>query len=245
VPKTLTFNPTPDLEAKLLDALFSEHHSLASVATLAATSIEALTLWLARPVVRTRIAEVESFAAWRVRFVSTMHLTKSLHALTQVLENPNFEALSRAPDAPHAAPAPAATTTSNSSSRLSPEERTAIFRHRTYESVRRAATTLVHLARFKPIGPTAVLSANADPQTRAAGSPRSSAATGPSAQGVPPTPKPQPAHSARLPANLPAVLSNQPNTQPPATRPIFNSSSQHHPTRAAALLQSAGKASGP
>jgi hypothetical protein len=230
------FNPAPDLEAKLFEALISQHHSLASIAALAAISTEALSLWLARPAVRDRLAALESTAAWRIRLVSTLHLEATVATLTTHLKNPTLIQVASREMHELAAPSSPRSSSSHSSSEAPEDLRAALTGLRAAESLRRAASTLIRLTRFKPIGPTAAVAAPPIAPTHAAKSASSSEIS-----------------SLKLPgsSSSPAFETSNPKSPWPPARPQARPSSAHrspnisHRTSPSALLQSAGSARAP
>ncbi len=243
------FNPAPALEAQFLDALASEHHSLASLAALAATSIEQFTLWLARPAIRERVASIESAAAWHIRFVATLQLSRAVAALEQILTSPALNAAAFPSEETRRQRSAATSNTPDAAPDLT-AERTTI---RAAESIRRAASSLILLARFKPIGPTAVSTTgilpvattprthNHTPTTTPPPAPKPAEPNPPRTNREPTTPNP-----AAIPANLPLHLDAAASFLSPLT-PI---SSRGRPTKhllrsTSNILQAAGLARAP
>ncbi len=243
------FNPSPTLEATLLDALTSEHHSLASLATLAATSIEQLTLWLARPAIRDRVAAIESGAAWHLRFVATIHLSRAVAALSQVLTSPALNAAAF-PSAESRAQRTAPDPRTPSAAQSLAAERTTI---RAAETIRRAASSLILLARFKPIGPTAVITTGILPVASAPRAHDNTARPAAPTRSQPPPPQPQSSRREPTPTKpitttptLPLTL----NTTDPFLDPLSSLSPRNRPNNqpqrsTSNILQAAGLARAP
>lgn len=261
------FNPSEALEAQILEAILSEDHSLASIAALANTTKQALSLWLAKPAIRDRLANLESTAAWRIRITATVHLENSIAAIVSILKNPTLNALAfpnttAADSAERTSDSPQQTRHSELGTQHSPStaHRAPSADHplttlRAAESIRRSASTLLRLARFKPIGPTTVVPTGPSWVPRL--SEPGQQATTPRAADSPPTPAPPKPNPARA-SDQPSPRRREPTPTPiPATfdpslstllESHFTPTSTRHPRAlnpAANLLQSAGSARGP
>jgi hypothetical protein len=271
VSSSTTFNPSAPLEAQIFEALISKDHSLTSIAALAATTTEALSLWLARPDIRDRVAGIESTAAWRIRITCTVHLQAAVSALLNVLHNPTLNAIafsdpSRAAGSPPSAAATGTTTQQAISTEHSaPSTDNPLASIRAAESIRRSASTLVRLARFKPIGPTAVVPLGTPPLRSGSDAPTPAPRSEPAPTTTPHAPNPALTALLDKHATKPGRANNQPvprlagmtsGAQPRSTHslaaidrfessPASRADSQRPPNRAATLLQAAGSARGP
>jgi hypothetical protein len=134
----LHFQPsTPELATRALDACTDPALTLRDIAQQNNTTMEALSLWLTTPEVIDRLNDLHSITATRTRFLAAAHLPRSIDALSEVLIH--------AKSALRAAHSP--TPSSASSTSDIPHPPSAIIQARLLETTRRAATTLVTLAR--------------------------------------------------------------------------------------------------
>ena len=117
------FNPSPETTDALIDDLGSPDLTLRDVAGTYKTTLEALTLWMTRADIATRINNIESAVARRTRLIATNFLPSTVQLLNQILNNQHEEER---------------------------EPSTSAERRRTRDSARKAATLLYRLARFTP-----------------------------------------------------------------------------------------------
>ncbi|QYK47575.1 MAG: hypothetical protein KF838_12385 [Phycisphaeraceae bacterium] len=82
-----------DIDALLNDVL-SPNHSLTSAAAKHNLPLEALTLWLALPETRARLAAMDEAGSAHVRTVASLNLSTSVHTLVQIMAD--FRALAAA-----------------------------------------------------------------------------------------------------------------------------------------------------
>lgn len=97
-------NPSPvdghhlartNIQAPIADALLADilspHHSLASAAARHNIPLEAVTLWLALPETRARLAAMDEAGSRHVQTLATLNLSASVHTLVQIMAD--FRAL--------------------------------------------------------------------------------------------------------------------------------------------------------
>ena len=84
-PLTPFFTPDPTQVAAILTDLTSTEHSLADVAELHHTTIDALSAWAARPEIQDRLRAIETLAAQRARLAAAAHLPLAIGALADML----------------------------------------------------------------------------------------------------------------------------------------------------------------
>ena len=142
---TLSPAPTESLERTLLNALFTNSHSLPALAnSLNLTVIDLLDL-ISSPAIQSKLIAYEQAAAHAVRVAASVHLSKLLDVLDHILDSHTTD--------------------------LKPlESRTdeAAITHRRRERVhiRKAATLVLRLTRFSPLAPDSILAARPAPSTR-------------------------------------------------------------------------------
>lgn len=81
VKRLIVFNPPPNKCAEVLEDLTDPGHSLRSIAVRHSISVEALSLWLARPEVAESLAAMHTAAAQRAQLVATIQLTRAVPVL--------------------------------------------------------------------------------------------------------------------------------------------------------------------
>ncbi|MBX3358356.1 MAG: hypothetical protein KF745_08005 [Phycisphaeraceae bacterium] len=163
-----SFNPSPDLAAKILDSVTDPTLTLRDVADLHHTTVEALVLWFAEPEIAERLDHIESTIARRTRIVAFNFLPAATIALGRSIDEHNADE----------AHFPV----------RSGDQRGLELRRRSRETARRAAALLLRLANFTP-GPRRAT------DTRPASPPPS--APPPQRQSTTP-PQPAPAPASRL-----------------------------------------------
>lgn len=94
-----SFAPDPLVADRVLDALADPDITLRDVAEQFDTSIEALTLWMARPDIAARIAAIQAAAVTRVRLIATNFLASAVSTLLSVIDDYR-EHISRQPVRP-------------------------------------------------------------------------------------------------------------------------------------------------
>ena len=130
-PTRTPFNPSPAATNALISAIAADFNSsLAGLAEEYNTSLESLTLWMARPDIAERLDALASACAARVRIVASNFLPLAVESLRSVLAD--FRDLH-----------------SNSLCDTS-NPRALATRARAAETARRAASTLLRLANFTP-----------------------------------------------------------------------------------------------
>jgi hypothetical protein len=134
-PAPLLFNPTDQTAASIIDDFAAQDLTLRGIADNYSTTLESLTLWLARPDIAQRIHALESACATRARLVVANNLAaianKLLHLLTE--SKLDHESIHRVPAATHHAFA---------------------ARMQSRESARKTANLLLRIARYTPINTT-------------------------------------------------------------------------------------------
>ncbi|MBX3357497.1 MAG: hypothetical protein KF745_03625 [Phycisphaeraceae bacterium] len=189
-----SFNPSPDLAAKILDSVTDPTLTLRDVADLHNTTVEALVLWFAEPEIAERLDHIESTIARRTRIVASNFLPAATIALGRSIDEHNS-------DESHFPVRPG-------------DQRGLELRRRSRETARRAAALLLRLANFTP-GPRRGTSYSASPAPR----PPSHAPPPPPAPVADPPPNPNPVPSP-IPATvqaatpLPACDGARPRTEP-------------------------------
>ncbi len=88
---TTLFRPTPEVQALVLSQLADHNHSLISIAAYHDITIEALTLWMARPEINQAIANIENAASRHLRLAATCQLPRTIPILLAVLRAYEWE----------------------------------------------------------------------------------------------------------------------------------------------------------
>ncbi|MBX3358501.1 MAG: hypothetical protein KF745_08735 [Phycisphaeraceae bacterium] len=186
-----SFNPSPDLAAKILNSVTDPTLTLRDVADLHHTTVEALILWFAEPEIAERLDQIESTIARRTRIVASNFLPAATIAMGRSIDEHNA-------DESHFPVRPG-------------DQRGLELRRRSRETARRAAALLLRLANFTP-GPRRATDTTCNtpprPPTPAPPSPQHSTALSParplSLPHTPSTPSssnPAPRHESPLPSN--------------------------------------------
>ncbi|MBX3359452.1 MAG: hypothetical protein KF745_13615 [Phycisphaeraceae bacterium] len=177
-----SFNPSPDLAAKILDSVTDPTLTLRDVADLHNTTVEALVLWFAEPEIAERLDQIESTIARRTRIVASNFLPAATIALGRSIDEHNSDEAHfpvRAGD-----------------------QRGLELRRRSRETARRAAALLLRLANFTP-GPR---HSTSTPRPAHAPSPTRTPTPAPSSQSIapyPPTAPPDPLSPPPTPSRAP------------------------------------------
>ena len=128
----LHFSPPDDSIAAIFDDLNRPDTTLREIAESRGATIDALTLWMARPDIAARLSALESGIARRTRMVAANYLTFAVKAVAGIIREYNDEENN---------------TLLNPNSRADREQR-----RRARETARRAASLLLRLAKFSPCG---------------------------------------------------------------------------------------------
>ncbi len=132
-PAPLPFTPSDQTAAAILDDFAAQDETLRGIADKYSTTLESLTLWLARPDIKERIFALESACAARARLVVANNLAaianKLLHLLTE--SKLDHESIHRVPAQTHHSFA---------------------ARMQSRESARKTANLLLRIARYVPQG---------------------------------------------------------------------------------------------
>ncbi len=88
---TTLFNPSPEIHALILSQLADHNHSLISIAAYHDITIEALTLWMARPEINQAIANIENAASRHLRLAATCQLPRTIPIILAVLRAYEWE----------------------------------------------------------------------------------------------------------------------------------------------------------
>ncbi len=131
-PALLPFTPSDQSAAAILDDFASQDHTLRGIAIKYDTTLESLTLWLARPDIAQRLHALESACATRARLVVANNLAAIANKLLHLLDESKLdhESIHRVPAAtPHAFAA----------------------RMQSRESARKTANLLLRIARYTPL----------------------------------------------------------------------------------------------
>ncbi|MBX3356866.1 MAG: hypothetical protein KF745_00410 [Phycisphaeraceae bacterium] len=224
-----SFNPSPDLAAKILDSVTDPTLTLRDVADLHHTSVEALVLWFAEPEIAERLDHIESTIARRTRIVASNFLPAATIALGRSIDEHNS-------DESHFPVRPG-------------DQRGLELRRRSRETARRATALLLRLANFTPgprryiytprptpapsstpiptsPAPSVSSSAPDAPVPCSSTSPASSPSSSPSAR------DPQPLHDSPHPTAAPTPLPARRGAAPHSPEPTFASP----PRRSTSLL---------
>jgi hypothetical protein len=126
------FNPSPTVAAEIIADLTDPAASLTEIAARHRTTLENLTLFLTRPNIAERLENLHLLCTSRVRLIATNLFPRALASLDRVMD------ASRAQLEADAAAPPDAQRT--------PEQR-----HRTLETIRRAASRIISAANFNAI----------------------------------------------------------------------------------------------
>lgn len=197
-----SFAPDPLVADRVLDALADPDITLRDVANSFDTSIEALTLWMARPDIAARIAAIQAAAVTRVRLIATNFLASAVSTLLSVIDDYR-EHISRQP--------------------VRPTDSHAVAEHRrARDGARRSIQLLNRIARLPlphsdglaaamPTAPAALRAANAPSARRDIPAPAESCAATPA---TPPTPATPASPLTPSTPNSPIITDAPP---PPAT----------------------------
>ena len=124
-----SFSPDPDLASKVLDDLTSVRYSMEQVAHIHDTTTDLLLAWLARPDIAERLASHTSAAAARTRMVAACNMTDAVRSVVYALSS---------------------YTQAERDDALKPSLQTFLFEEARRVNARRAAATLLRLARYFP-----------------------------------------------------------------------------------------------
>jgi hypothetical protein len=131
-PAPLPFTPSLETTAAIIDDFAAQDETLRGIAIKYETTLESLTLWLARPDIAQRIHALESACATRARLVVANNLAAIANKLLHLLDEAKLdhESIHRVPAATHHAFA---------------------ARMQSRESARKTANLLLRIARFTPL----------------------------------------------------------------------------------------------
>ena len=144
-------NPAHPLSDSLLAQFSDPTLSLLEIATRNRTSLESLALTIARAETSDQLNDIHSLSIARTRYLASLLLSKSLHALTLILDNATAELqadklrATGVPPVSSSSPDPTPDVPHPTSPPRSPE-----LRQRTLETSRRAATRILQLSAFNP-----------------------------------------------------------------------------------------------
>ncbi|MBX3357249.1 MAG: hypothetical protein KF745_02355 [Phycisphaeraceae bacterium] len=195
-----SFNPSPDLAAKILDSVTDPTLTLRDVADLHNTTVEALVLWFAEPEIAERLDQIESTIARRTRIVASNFLPAATIALGRSIDEHNA-------DEAHFPVRPG-------------DQRGLELRRRSRETARRAAALLLRLANFTP-GPRRIFYSTRPAPTPPL-TPAPSSAPSPS-RALEPAPLPQPT------SPLPAATARAPAQAGPSSSTLHHADSPRQP----------------
>ncbi|MBX3358725.1 MAG: hypothetical protein KF745_09875 [Phycisphaeraceae bacterium] len=189
-----SFNPSPDLAAKILDSVTDPTLTLRDVADLHHTTVEALVLWFAEPEIAERLDHIESTIARRTRIVASNFLPAATIALGRSIDEHNA-------DEAHFPVRPG-------------DQRGFELRRRSRETARRAAALLLRLANFTP-GPRRY-SYSTRPVPTPPSTPTPESSPSPLTAPQPPTPTTTPSrlHTTSPAEPAPRAAHSRPNPSP-------------------------------
>lgn len=245
-PAAPSFAPDPLVADRVLDALADPDITLRDVAEQFDTSIEALTLWMARPDIAARIAAIQAAAVTRVRLIATNFLASAVSTLLSVIDDYR-EHISRQPVRPTDAHAVAEHRRARDGARRSIQLLNRIARLPLPHADGLAAA--MPTAPTAPTPPAAPREVNAPSARRDVPAPAETGAANPANPATPPSPlTPNSPNSPNSPiiADAPSPPATPSAPAAPSTAPLQPSGQPHpHADRPAVVAAAAKHARAP